>query len=158
MRFRRRAMKIVAAICNVVWFGFTCLVLVTDGPPKGAGYIIATLLMLLTPLLTLVVLFRSGASDSWMGLRMKREALEEQRTIENPSSMSTLMKNVAIICNIALLGFLCWALLSQPPHPEEEGFVAFVVVSVMTPILSVVAILRGGAIDGWLSLHMRRKA
>ena len=151
-------MKIVAAICNVIWFGFTCLVLVTDGLPKEAGYIFISLLHLLTPLLTLVVLFRSGASDGWMGLRMKREAFEEQRKIDNPSSMSTLMKNVAIICNVALLGFICWALLSQPPHPEEEGFVAFVVVSVVTPILSVVAILRSGAGAGFPSLHMKGKA
>jgi len=150
-------MKIVAAFCNIVSFGFTCLVLVTDGLPKEAGYILISLLHLLTPLLTLVVLFRSGASDGWSGLRMKRKALEEQRTIENPSSMSTIMSTVAIICNIALLGFICWALVSQPPHPKEEGFVAFVVVSVLTPILSVVAILRSGAGDGWPSLHMKRK-
>jgi hypothetical protein len=151
-------MKIVAAICNVIWFGFTCLVLVADGLPKEAGYILISLLNLLTPLLTLVVLFRSGASDGWLGLRTKRKAFEEQRKVENPSSMSTLMRIVAIICNIALLGFICWALLSQPPHPEEEGFVAFVVVSVVTPILSVVVLFRGGASDGWPSLLMKRNA
>jgi hypothetical protein len=151
-------MKIVAAICNVIWFGFTCLVLVTDGLPKEAGYIFISLLHLLTPLLTLVVLFRSGASDGWLGLRMKRKAFEEQRKIDKPSSVSTFTKIVAIICNVALLGFICWALLSQPPHPEEEGFVAFVVVSVVTPILSVVVLFRGGASDGWPSLHMKRNA
>jgi hypothetical protein len=151
-------MRIVAAICNVIWFGFTCLVLVTDGFPKEAGYILVSLLHLLTPLLTLVVIFRSGTSDGWLGLRMKREAFQEQRKIDNPSSMNTTMKIVAIICNIALLGFLCWALVSQPPHPEEEGFVAFVVVSVLTPILSVVVLFRIGAGDGWPSLHMKRKA
>ncbi len=138
-------MKTVAAICNVVWFGFTCLVLVTDGFPKEAGYIFISLLHLLTPLLTLVVLFRSGASDGWLGLRTKRKALEEERKIDNPSSMSTIMKIVAIICNLALLGFLCWSLLYQPAHPEEEGLVAFVLVSVVTPIVSVLAILRSGA-------------
>jgi hypothetical protein len=150
-------MKILAAICNIVSFGFVCLVLVTDGPPKEAVYILFSLLHLLTPLLTLVVLFRSGASDGWSGLRSKRTASEEQRKIENPSSVSTLMKSVAIICNIALLGFICWAFLSQPPHPEEEGFVAFVAVSVVTPILSVVAILRRGAGAGLPSLHMKGK-
>lgn len=151
-------MKILAAICNVVSFGFTCLVLVTDGPPKEAVYIFFSLLHLLTPLLTLVVIFRSGTSDGWLGFQMTKKGLKEQRTIENPSSMSTTMNIVAIICNIALLGFICWALASQPPHPEEEGFVAFVLVSVLTPILSVVAILHSGASDGWLGLHMKRKA
>jgi len=151
-------MKIVAAFCNVVWFGFICLVLVTDGFPKEAGYIFISLLHLLTPLLTLVVILRSGTSDGWLGLRLKREALEELGKIDNPSSMSTAMRFVAIICNIALLGFLCWTLLGQPPHPEEEGFVAFVVVSVVTPILSVVVLFRIGAGDGWPSLHMKKKA
>lgn len=39
-------MKLVAAFCNVVSFGFTCLVLVTDGPPKEAAYILFSLLHL----------------------------------------------------------------------------------------------------------------
>jgi len=134
------------------------LVLVTDGLPKEAGYILLSLLHLLTPLLTLVVLFRSGTSDGWLGLLLKRKAIEEQVKVDSPSSMSTAMSIVAIVWNIALLGFLCWALVSQPPHPEEEGFVAFVVISVLTPILSVVAILGSGASDGWLGLLRRRKA
>ena len=75
-------MKIVALICNIVLFGFTCLVLVTDGPPKEAGYIIVTLLSVLTPILSLVVLFRIGASDGWLGVPMKRKAQEEQRKID----------------------------------------------------------------------------
>jgi len=151
-------MKVVAAVCNVVWFAFTCLVLVTDGLPKEAGYIFLSLLHLLTPLLTLVVLFRSGASDGWLGRRTKRTALEEPGKVDSPSSMSIAMSIVAVVCNIALLGFLCWALVSQPPHPEEEGFVAFVVISVLTPILSVVAILRSGAGHAWLGLLRRRRA
>ncbi|OFV81642.1 MAG: hypothetical protein A2Y78_12480 [Acidobacteria bacterium RBG_13_68_16] len=137
-------MKIAAAICNIVWFLFTCLVLVTDGPPQGAFYIVVTLLVLLTPLLTLVVIFRSGAGDGWLGLYMKRKAVEEQRKIDDLSSMGTIMKIVAIICNLALLGFVFWALVSQPPHPAEEGYIPFVLVSVVTPIVSVVGILRGG--------------
>ena len=108
----------MAAALNLVWFLFTCLVLVTDGFPKEAVYVLFTLLHLSTPPLTGVVLFRS--------------------------SLSPIMRFAAIICNLALLGFLCWSLLGQPPHPTEEGFVAFVVISVVTPILSVLAILRGG--------------
>jgi len=112
-------MRVVAAIFNIVWFLFICLVLVTDGFPKEPLYIFFSLLHLVTPLLTLAVLFRY--------------------------SMNTVMNTVAIACNVALLGFLCWFFLTQPPHPQEEGFVAFVVISVVTPILSVLAILRGGA-------------
>lgn len=127
-------MKIVAVICNIVLFLFTCLVLLTDGLPKEAGYIIATLLVLLTPPFTLAVFFRSGVSDGRPGLQM------DTRT-------------VAIICNIALLGFICWSLLGQPPHPQEEGFVAYVVLSALTPILSLVVFFRIGASEGRLQLQ-----
>jgi hypothetical protein len=56
-------MKIAAVVCNIVLFGFTCLVLLADGLPKGASYIVITLWLLLTLILTSVVISRSGASD-----------------------------------------------------------------------------------------------
>jgi hypothetical protein len=58
------------------------LVLVIDGPPKGAGYIVFTLWSLLTLILNAVVIFRSGASDGGRGLQMKRKALEEPGKID----------------------------------------------------------------------------
>ena len=112
-------MNIVAAVLNVVWFLFTCMVLVTDGFPTEALYVFFTLLHLVTPPLTVVVLFRARAG--------------------------TVIRTVAVICNLALLGFLCWALLRQPPHPAEEGLTAYVVISALTLILSVLAILRSGS-------------
>ena len=97
-------MKIIAIIFNIVLFGFTCLVLVTDGLPQETTYVAFTLLTLLVPILNLMVLLRF--------------------------SMSMIMKIVATILNIALLGVTCWAIVSQYPHPEEEGVVAFTVVLV----------------------------
>lgn len=32
-------MKIVAIVCNILLLGFTCLVTLIEGAPKGAGYI-----------------------------------------------------------------------------------------------------------------------
>ena len=55
-------MKIVAVILNIVLFGFTCLVLVTDGPPQEASYIVFTVWWLMTLILSAVVISRSGAS------------------------------------------------------------------------------------------------
>ena len=151
-------MRIVAVICNIVLFAFTCLVLVTDGPPKGASYIVFTLWLLLTLILSSVVISRSGARDSWLGLQMKRKALEEQEKAVDLSSTSTVMRVVAIICNIILLGFTCWAFVDQYPHPEEDGVIAFAVLMVLTPILSLVVLFRNGAKDSWLGLHIKRKA
>lgn len=107
-------MKIAAIICNIVLFGFTCLVLVTDGPPRGGGYVVLTLLALLVPILSSVVLLRF--------------------------SKNAIMRTVAIICNVIFLGFVCWAIVSQYPHPEEEGVIAFTVIIVLTPILSLAAL------------------
>ena len=78
-------------------FGFICLVLATDGPPKEAGYIVFTIWELLTLVLSAVVISRSGAGR--------------------------IMRIVAIICNIVFLGFFGWALVDQDPHPNEPGFV-----------------------------------
>jgi hypothetical protein len=150
-------MKIVAVICNIVLFAFTCLVLVTDGPPKGASYILFTLWLLLTLILNSVVISRSGASDGWLGLHMNRKTLEGKK-IDDLSSTSIVMRVVAIICNIILLGFTCWAFVDQYPHPEEDGVITFAVLMVLTPILSLVVLFRNGESDGWLGLHMKRKA
>jgi hypothetical protein len=141
-------MKTVTVLCNIVWFGFVCLVLVTDGPPEGASYVVLTLLSLLTPLLTVVAVFRSGAGDGWLGLHMRRKAFGEQGKIQKRSSMSSVINILAVACNLALFGHLCWAFVSQYPHPKEEGYVAFVLLAVLTPLLSVVVLIRGGRNDG----------
>jgi hypothetical protein len=50
-------MKIVAVICNIVFFGFVCWALVDQYPhPKEGGVIAMVVLMVLTPILNLVVL------------------------------------------------------------------------------------------------------
>jgi hypothetical protein len=67
------------------------------------------------------------------------------------------MKIVAIICNIVLLGFVCWALVDQYLHPKEDGVVAFAVLMGSTPILSLVALLRDGSSNGWQGFQMKVK-
>ena len=107
-------MKIAAIICNIVLFVFTCFVLMTDGVSSEAAYIVFTLLLLLVPILSLVVISRSRKN--------------------------AVMNIVAIICNIILLGFTCWAFVDQYSHPRESGFVAYAVFVVLTPILNLAAI------------------
>lgn len=151
-------MKIAAVVCNIVLFGFTCIVLLVDGPPKGAGYIVFTLWLLVTLIFSAAVMSRSGASDGWLSHHTKRNALEELKRTDDLSSTSTIVRIVAIACNVILLGFTCWAFVDQYPHPEEDGLIAFTVLMVVTPILSLVVLFRGGTGDGWMGLHIRRKA
>lgn len=54
------------------------------------------------------------------------------------------MKIVAIICNIILLGFACWSVIDQYPHPREAGVIEFELVVILTPILSAIVIFRNG--------------
>ena len=115
-------MRTVALICNVALFVFSCVVLVIDGPPRGASYIVFTLWSLLTPILSSVAISRSEAS--------------------------TTLRIGAILCNVVLVGFVCWALVDQYPHPEEDGVIAFTMLMVLTPILSLVALLRHGVREG----------
>ena len=132
-------MKIVAIICNIVLFLFVCLVLVIDGPPRGAVYIVITLWTFLTLILNTVVISRIGAGDGWLGLNMKKKVLGEQKKTDDLSSTGSIMRIVAIICNIVFLGFHCWAFVDQYPHPRQDGVIAYAVLIVLTPILSVVA-------------------
>lgn len=137
-------MKTLTVLCNIVLFGFTCIVLATDGAPKEARYIIFTLLLMLIPIFTVFAIVRSGAGSSWPNLPMKRNTLEAQPKTGVLSSRKTAIERVAAICNIVLLGVVCWAIVDQYPHPEEEGIVAFSVLTVLTPILSAVVLFRSG--------------
>ncbi len=107
-------MRITAIICNVVLFAFTCLVIVTDGPARETVYVVFSFLLLVVPILSAVVLWRFSGS--------------------------TIMKIATGVGNIVLLGFACWAIISQYPHPEEEGVVAYTVLVVLTPLLSLAAL------------------
>ncbi len=115
-------MKILAALCNVAWFLFTCLVLLTDGFPTRIGYILATLLTLLVPLVTLAALFPRRAGN-------------------RPTTGAAAARGAAIAGNVALLAYLMWVLLFLPPHPAEEGYVPYVVLAVLTPVVSLIALL-----------------
>jgi hypothetical protein len=110
---------IVAVICNVVLFLFTCFVLWTEGPSRGGGYIVLTVLLLLIPILSSAVILRTGPGPR--------------------------AKTVVAIGNVALLGFVIWAVASTYPHPEEPGVIPFTVICVLTPILNLLVILSRGA-------------
>jgi len=113
-------MKALAVLCNVVLLAFTCLVLVAEGVSSEAAYIVLTLLLIVVPGLSVVALVRGGGGGTWSFAR------------------------VAALCNIVLLGFICWAIVDQYPHPEEPGFLPYLALVVLTPVLSAVALAYGG--------------
>jgi hypothetical protein len=113
-------MKTLAVLCNVVLFAFTGFVLATDGAPTKAVYVILTLVLLMTPVLTLLVLTRSAAGE--------------------------FVRRAAVTLNVLLLAFVCWALVDQYPHPSEPGFIWYVIAVVLTPLVSAAALLRAALI------------
>ncbi len=106
-------MKLVAIGCNIVFWGFFCMVMVTDGPPRGAD-ILFSLLPFLMPVFNVIAL----------------------RFISSPGRALT---RVALAANILWFVIACWiALVRYPSHPEEEGLIAYLVLMAMTPLVSAV--------------------
>jgi hypothetical protein len=94
-------MKIVAVICNVAFWGFFCIVMLTDGPPKGTD-ILLSLIPFLMPILNVLVI----------------------RVLPSPGRV---VKVVALVSNIVWLGLACWLIMDRyPSHPKEEGFIEYV--------------------------------
>ena len=134
-------MKITAIVLNIALFLFTCMVLVTDGPPQEASYIVFAVWSQLTLILTPVAISLLWPGSGW---------IRNVRTKD-------LMLFAAIILNIVNLGFVCWALVDQYPHPDEEGFIEYAVLLVLVPIVSLVVLYRGRPVGGLLDIFLKRK-
>jgi len=133
-------MKLLTVVFNIVLVVFTCLVLITDGLSKEVGYILLTLLLLFVPIFNLIIIFNSRANNDWLDFHLKRKAAEGRMKTDDTSIRRPVLKIIAIICNIVLLGFSVWAFASQYPHPKESGFILFAVIVFITPVLSLVTL------------------
>jgi signal transduction histidine kinase len=133
-------MKLLTVVFNIVLVVFTCLVLITDGLSKEVGYILLTLLLLFVPIFNLIIIFSSRANNDWLDFHLKRKAAEGRIKTDDTSIRRPVLKIIAIICNIVLLGFSVWAFASQYPHPKESGFILFAVIVFLTPVLSLVTL------------------
>ena len=125
-------MRTAAIVGNVVVFVAIGLILLTEGVPRDAWYLVFTFLVLLVPLLSAVVLVRS------------RVAPQPPSTDTDRLSTITLANRAAVLCNLVLFGALCWEIVAQYPYPEGNGLIPFAVLTVCAPILSLMALLGGG--------------
>jgi len=126
------SMGAAAIVCNVVLFAITGVIILTEGVPREARYLVLTLLMLAVPLLSAVVLVRG------------RAALAGRRADATGSPTITLTRAGAVVCNLILLGASCWETVVQYPYPEGNSIIPFAVLAIGTPIVSLVALLAGG--------------
>ncbi len=130
-------MKTIAVILNLVLFGITGMIVVTEGIPRQVRYQVLTLVVLLVPLLSALVLFhRQGTRQASGGT--------------DASAGSRLTTGVVVLANLVLLGATCWEAVVQYPYPEGRSVIPFVVLAICVPALSLVALLGGrrGALPG----------
>ena len=120
-------MRTAAVVFDVVLVAFTCFVLATDGVSREVPYIVFGFLLLAVPTLSAALLVHRGGHRSG--------------SASDASPAMRRASHIAVLCNVWLLGTACWALYDQYPHPDEQGFVAYVTVVLLTPILSIVALL-----------------
>lgn len=123
-------MRIAAIVCNVLVFAITGAIVLTEGMPRELRYLVLTLLMLLIPLFSAIVLIR------------KRRVPQGTCRADRLPAM-TLTHRAAVLCNIVLFGVSCWAAVAQYPYIEGNSVIPFGVLAVCTPIVSVVAFLGG---------------
>jgi hypothetical protein len=145
-------MKIAALACNIALFLFTCMVLITDGLPAQAAYIVFTVWALSTHAFSAAVIRRMASTGGWMGL------CGGGREIGVSSVPGIAMRIAAILMNVVLLGFVCWAMADQYPHPREEGFIPYVVMMAATPAFSLAVFLFGGVRGGRAGFFGMRRA
>jgi hypothetical protein len=124
-------METAAIVCNAVLFAVTGTIVLTEGVPGEARYLLLTLLVLLVPLLSAVVLVRGRMARPGQGAGN-----------DGPSTV-TLASRAAGLGNLGLLGASGWESVAQYPYPEGDSLIPFAVLAVGTPILSLIALLRG---------------
>jgi hypothetical protein len=123
-------MRLVAIVLNAVMLPFTVMVVVSDGMPTKAIYILFTLFMLALPVATVYALWR------------RRPAV---RLVDrNGVAIAPLERlRVAIgALNVLMIVAVITAIIDQYPHPDEPGFLTYVLVVCVTPLVSAWVLLR----------------
>ncbi len=115
-------MRSVAILFNLALSVFTLLVLITDGLPREAHFIAFSVLLLVVPVLTAVVIQRFGGPRQAHGPYL---------------AWSTAL------CNAALLAASSWAVVTlYPSHPPESGLLPFTFLALSVPLVSLFVLSR----------------
>jgi hypothetical protein len=128
-------MRTAAIGCNAVLFAITGMIVLTEGVPSRARYMVLTLLMLFVPLLSAVVLARQHVAP------------QGPHANDDARPGGTAVHWATVLGNLVLLGASCWAAVAQYPYAEGSGMIPLALLVVGTPILSLAA-LRGGGRSG----------
>ncbi len=111
-------MRIAVVAFNVVLFLFTGVVLLTDGPSGDIAYNLLAALLLGVPVLTVLSMGPRHDSHTRLDLNLRR---------------------ATVAANVVLAVCAYWAISAQYPHPKEDGVVAYMLLVMVTPIVSALA-------------------
>ena len=142
-------MKIFVIILNTILFLFTLLVMATDGPPVRAAYITFAIWTQITCILSAITILIIGAGTGLLHSQKNKNTVIEEKKLD-------IIRTITILFNVIELGFVIWAFIDQYPHPNEEGFIEYITLMVLTPILSMIVLFRCGLNKSWLGLLIKR--
>jgi hypothetical protein len=135
-------MRIAVVVLNLVVFLFTSFVLVTDGPPDPGADTLFAVWSLLTRIFSAGMILWTADSGGWLGLAPRTAALAKSEKTNASASVISGLILLAIVCNVGLIGFVCWHLAGQYNHPAESGAILLALLMVLTPLLSLAVLLR----------------
>lgn len=113
-------MRITALVLNLVMVCFTMLVIFTEGMAPSHWYQLVTLLVLAIPLMTAQTLWKFRA----------------------PRAITAWERHYVGGLNVLLFVLVAAAIVDQYPRPREAGFIPYVVLVCLTPVLSAWVLLR----------------
>jgi hypothetical protein len=126
-------MKILVIILNTILFLFTLLVMATDGTPVKAAYIVFAIWAQTTCVLNIITVLIIGTGYGWSQSSKKVKTPIEEKKID-------VLRIVTVFFDVVALGFITWAFVDQYPHPNEEGFIEYLILMASTPLLSAITI------------------
>ena len=138
-------MRIVVVVLNFVVFLVSSVVIAAEGPPKPGVDTLFAACSLLTRAFTAGMILGTVDGGGWLGLAARWRTLAKSEKRRGSGALSSSLILLAIVCNIALFGFVCWHLAGQYDHPAERGVVPVAVLMVLTSLLSLAVLFRSVA-------------
>lgn len=118
-------------VCNILVLAAAGATVVSEGMPSQAGYLILTVAVLVVPLLSGVVLV-------WGGTAARGRAGIQER----PRPL-VAAEGAALVANVLTFAACLWVAVSRYPYTEGNSIIPYAALLVATPVVTVVALLRG---------------
>ncbi|HEX3007529.1 MAG TPA: hypothetical protein VHO90_07930 [Bacteroidales bacterium] len=134
-------MNFITTLLNLLLFTFTLILIISNGVSGQGAYIMFSMLLLMVPVLNLVLIFPHTKNRNWFSFHIRRRTNEVPNDPDN-NPMDKFLIAVVITLNVVLIGFTCWAFVDQYAHPHDGGVMFHTILVLITPMISLVTIIR----------------